>query len=102
MRGMGRAIGADQAGAVDGKAHRQALDRHVVHDLVVAALQEGRIKRAERLHPPRRQPGRESHGMLLGNAHVEAAARETLGHQVQAGPVRHGGGDGDDAGVAAG
>ena len=40
---MGRAVGADQPGAVDREAHRQALDRDVVDDLVVAALQEGRI-----------------------------------------------------------
>jgi hypothetical protein len=32
--------------AVDGEAHRQALQRDVVHDLVVAALQEGRVDRA--------------------------------------------------------
>ena len=38
---MRRAIGADQSGAVDGKAHRQVLDRHVVHDLVIGALEEG-------------------------------------------------------------
>ena len=43
--GMGRAVGADKAGAVHGEAHRQALDRDVVHDLVVGALQEGRIDR---------------------------------------------------------
>ena len=47
--GMGRAVGADQPGAVDREAHRQVLDRDVVHDLVVGALQEGRIDRAERL-----------------------------------------------------
>ena len=38
---MGRAIGADQPRPVDGEAHRQRLDRHVMHDLVVAALEEG-------------------------------------------------------------
>jgi len=27
---MGRAVGADQAGAVDGKTNRQALDRDVM------------------------------------------------------------------------
>ena len=38
--GVGRAIGAYQAGAVDGEHHRQVLDRHIVDQLVVAALQE--------------------------------------------------------------
>ena len=48
--GVGRAIGAHQTGAVHRKAHRQALDRHVMDDLVVTALKEGRVDRAERLH----------------------------------------------------
>jgi len=39
--GMGRAVGADETGAVDRKADRQALNGHVVDDLVVSALQEG-------------------------------------------------------------
>ena len=38
---MGLAVLANEAGAVDRKAHRQLLDCHVVHDLVVGALQEG-------------------------------------------------------------
>jgi hypothetical protein len=75
---MGRAVGADEAGAVDGEAHRQLLDRHVMHDLVVAALQEGRIDRAERLVAFRRQAGREGHRMLLGDADIEGAGREGL------------------------
>jgi hypothetical protein len=41
---MGWAVGADKAGAVDREAHRQALDRHVMHDLVIGALQEGGIE----------------------------------------------------------
>ena len=47
--GVGRAIGADQPGAVHREAHRQILDRDVVDDLVVGALQEGRIDRANGL-----------------------------------------------------
>ncbi len=46
---MGRAVGADEARAVDGKTDRQALDRNVVYHLIVGALQEGRIDRGERL-----------------------------------------------------
>jgi hypothetical protein len=51
--GVGRPVGADEPGAVDGKAHRQVLERHVVDHLVVGALEEGRIDRAERAHPLR-------------------------------------------------
>ena len=76
--GMGRAVGADQAGAVDGEAHRQPLDRDVVHDLVVGALQEGRIDRGERLEAFGREPGREGHRMLLGDADIEGAVGKFL------------------------
>ena len=51
--GVRRAVRADQPGAIDGEAHGQVLDRDVVHDLIVGALQEGRIDRAERLVSPR-------------------------------------------------
>jgi hypothetical protein len=54
--GMGRPVGADQPGAVDREAHRQFLDGDVVHDLVVGALQEGRVDRDERLHALGREP----------------------------------------------
>ena len=76
-------VSADQARPVDGEAHRQLLDGHVVHHLVVAALQEGRIDRSERLHPVGRQPGGEGHRVLLGNSDVEAARGELLGEEVQ-------------------
>ena len=96
--GMGRAVGADQPGAVHGEAHRQVLQRHVVHHLVVGALQEGRVDRAERLHALGRHAGGEGDGVLLGDADVEGALREALGEGVEAGAGRHGGGDGDDRG----
>ena len=76
--GMGRAVGADQPGAVDGEAHRQLLDGDVVHDLVVGALQEGRIDGGERLQAFGGQAGGEGHRMLLGDADIEAALRERL------------------------
>ena len=72
--GMGRAVSADEAGAVDREAHRQLLDRHVMHDLIVGALQEGRIDRRERLHALGGEAGGKGHGMLLGDADIEACA----------------------------
>ncbi len=93
---MGGAVGADEAGAVDGEAHRQVLDRHVMHDLVVAALQERRIDRAERLEAFGRKAGRERHRMLFGDADVEGAGRERLLEDVDAGARRHRRGDADD------
>ena len=94
---MGRAVGADQAGAIDGEAHRQLLDRHVMHDLVIGALQEGGIDRRERPHAFGREPGGKGHRMLLGDADIEAALGELLGELVEAGARRHGRIDGDDA-----
>ncbi len=76
--GMGRSIGADQTGAIHGETHRQPLDGDVVHDLVIGALQERRIDRRERLEALGRQTCGEGHAMLLGNADVEGAVRETL------------------------
>jgi hypothetical protein len=75
---MGGTVSADEAGAVDRKAHRQVLDRDVMHDLVIGALQEGRIDRAERLVAFRGEPGGKGHRMLLGNADIEGARRECL------------------------
>ena len=93
---MGRAVGADEAGPVDGEAHRQALDRDVVHDLVVGALQEGRIDRRERLVALGGEARGEGHRVLLGDADIEGALREPLGEEVEAGARRHRRGDRDD------
>ena len=75
--GMRRAVGADEAGAVERKAHRQPLDRDVVHDLVVGALQERRVDGGERLEAFGGQAGGERHAVLLGDADVEGAVAET-------------------------
>ena len=54
--GVGRSVGADQPGAIHREPHRQVLDRDVVDDLVVGALEEGRINRRERPVALRGQP----------------------------------------------
>ena len=77
------------------------LDRDVVHDLVVGALQEGRIDRRERLEALGREAGGEGDAVLLGDADVEGALGELLAEQVEAGARRHRGGDGDDLRVLA-
>ena len=95
--GMGRAVGAHEAGAVEDEAYGQALDSHVMHDLVIGPLQEGRIDRRKRLEALRRQTRREGHPMLLGDADIEAALREALGEFVEPRPRRHRRGQRDDA-----
>ena len=96
---VGGAISPNQTGTVDGEADRQALDRHVMHDLIVAALQERRIDRAERLHAACSQTRRKSHRVLLGNPHVKHPLGEAAREQIQPGSIRHGGGNGDDFAV---
>src|SRR5690606_5076009 len=93
------AVRSDQTRTVDRKAHRQVLDRHVVHDLVVGALQKGRIDRAERAHPLRGQARGESDRVLLGNTDIEAPLWEFGGELVEAGAARHRGGNGADRAV---
>jgi hypothetical protein len=48
---MGRAVRAHRPARSMAKRTGRRLDRHVVDDLVIAALQEGRIDRGERLEP---------------------------------------------------
>jgi len=67
-----------------------------MHDLIIGALQKGRINRRERPHPLRRQSGREGHRMLLGDPDVEGPRRMRFREFVDARPRRHRGGDRDD------
>ena len=87
------AIGADQTGAVDGEAHGQVLDRHVMHDLIIGALQEGRINRAEGTHALRCEACRKGDAMLFGNADVKAAVGMRLREFIDARARGHGGCD---------
>ena len=98
---MGRAVGADEAGAVHGEAHRQLLDRDVMHDLIVGALQEGRVDGGERLEAFGREPRGERHAVLLGDADIESALGKFLLELVDAGARRHRRGDGDDLRILA-
>ena len=82
-------VGTHKTRSVDRKAHRQLLDRHVVHNLIVGPLQECRVDRRERLETLRRQARAERHTMLLRDPHVERAIRMRLLEQVQTRPVRH-------------
>ena len=80
-----RPVGTHRPRPVQREPHRQALDRHVMHHLVVGPLQERRIDGAERLHPLGRHSRGEGHRVLLGDAHVEACDRGTA---CRTGPAR--------------
>jgi hypothetical protein len=60
-----------------------------VDDLVVPALQERRVDRAEGHQALGRQAGREGHRVLLGDADVERAVREPLLEPVEARAAPH-------------
>mmetsp|Transcript_24080 Transcript_24080/g.44518 ORF Transcript_24080/g.44518 Transcript_24080/m.44518 type:complete len:521 (-) Transcript_24080:5233-6795(-) len=87
---MCRTVRAHKTRTVNGKAHRQTLDRHVMHNLIIATLQKGRVHRAKRFHPTRSESRREGHAMLLGNAHVKTAAGIPLGKEIETGAIGHG------------
>ena len=98
---MGRPVGTDQACAIDGEPDGKLLDSHIVNDLIVGTLQEGRVNGREGLHAFGRETGGERHRMLLGDADIEGAIRELFRKQVKAGAVRHRRRDADDAVVLA-
>ena len=91
-----RPIVAHQPGAVHREHHVQLLQAHVVHDLVIRALQEGRVDRRHRLGPLERQPGGEQDRLLLGDAHVEVALGHRLLQDAQSRAGVHRSGDPDD------
>ena len=97
---VGRAVVADEPGAVHAEHDRQALQADVVDDLVVGALQEGRVDRRDRARALEREAGGEQHRLLLGDADVEVALGQRLLEDRQAGAGVHRRGDADDALVA--
>ncbi len=73
-----------------------------MHHLVVAALQKGRIDRAERLVALGGKTGGKRHRVLLGDADIEGTMRERLLEDIDAGTGRHRRCHRDDAIVLAG
>ncbi len=73
-----------------------------MYDLIIGALEKGRIDRAERPHALRRKPGGEGHRMLFGNSDIERAFREGLRELVETRARRHGSGNRADSAVAPG
>jgi hypothetical protein len=78
----------------------ELLQADVVDDLVVGALQEGRVDGAHRLGALQRQAGGEEHRLLLGDAHVEVVSGLGLLQDAQPGAGVHRRRDPDDARVA--
>ena len=99
---MGLAVLTDQPGAVHAEDDGQFLDRDVVDDAVVGALQERRIDRHDGPDALRGQAGGERGRVRFGDAHVEEAARPFLLEDVRARPRGHRGRDRHEVGVLGG
>ena len=100
--GVGRAVFADQAGAVDGEEYVQVLYRDIMDQLIVGALQEGRIDSHHRFGAFAGHAGSEGDGMLFGDGDVEIASREAFAEGDQVRAFLHGRGDADQSGVGLG
>ena len=74
---VARAVLAHETGAIDADDDRRVVLAHVVDGLVERALQERGVERHERPHSAEGKPGGERHRVLLGDADVEHARRET-------------------------
>src|SRR5256714_11108734 len=72
------------------------LNRYVVNDVVVGALEESRVDSADRANTLGCQAGGEGHGVSLGDSNVEEPIRVSLRKGAGARSTRHCSGDGDD------
>ena len=68
----------------------------VMDDLVVAALQEGRINADHRQHSLAGQTSCKGHGMLFGHADIEEAFRMGMTEKLQTCAIFHGGSNGTE------
>ena len=75
-----RSVFSHQSGTVDAERDWQLLQRYVVDDVVVAALQESGIDAAERFDAVFGQSAGEGHGMAFGDADVKRTFRECFLH----------------------
>ena len=95
-------VGTDQATSVNCKCHIQILQGDIVDELIVSALQEGRINRDDWLESFTSKPGRVGQGVLFGNADIEITRRKLFSKLHQAGAFTHRGGDTHQATVGGG
>ena len=94
--GMRGAVFADQSGAIDREQHVEILQRDIVNQLIVGALQECRINRDDRFQTIAGHAGGERHRVLLGDGDIVIAIGEALRKLHHAGAFAHGGRDADE------
>ncbi len=88
---MRRAVRTDNASPINREyaAEPPFINRTIVNQLVVAALQKGGVNRCYRLQPLRGHARRHRHRMLLRDANIEKALREVLRKAQQPGSRAH-------------
>ena len=91
---MGLSVASYQACPVYCKHDRKILKCHIMDQLVIGPLKEGRIYRKHRLHPSCRKACREGHPVLFGDSHVKKPVRVHLPESGKPRPVCHGCGNG--------
>src|SRR3546814_10114610 len=87
---MSAAISAHQPRAVDSETDGKILDRHVVHTLIVSALQKGGVNGAERTNPLCPKASRKGDTVLACSPQFEGGSRKSIRNLVQTSAGREG------------
>ena len=77
------------AASVYCKNNRQTAKTHIMNHLVIGTLQKGGVDRNDRKHPLLGKAARHRHGVLLGDADVEASGREAVEEGAQTRALDH-------------
>src|SRR5271165_99327 len=80
---------ADHTSAVHCKNDMQILQTNIMQNLIIRALQKGRVDRYYRNNAARRHTSGKSYRMLLGNTYVEITLWKTLVHLFQTSTLGH-------------
>src|SRR5699024_5074497 len=75
------------------KDNRQILQSHIMYDLVISSLEEGRIHGKYGFDPPCRQSGSKGDRMALRDPHVKKPSGKAAPELGKPGAVSHGSGD---------
>ena len=97
-----RAVAADKTRPIDREQHRQLLQRDVMNQLIVGALQEGRVDRHDGTQSLGSEARGEGNGVLLGDRDIKIAVGKASREFYEPRALAHGRRNGHDARVALG
>ena len=96
---MGWTVRAHKARAINGETDGQILQGHIVHDLIVGALQKCRVNCTKRLHSIARHAGGKCYGVLFCNTNIKRSIGKPLFKHVNASARWHSRCDGHNPAV---